>query len=310
MRRAGDEVYVEAALAELRDAALAECGLSRGRATPDLAAFVQAQGRAPWPAGVSHAYLLTERCDEVNDDGTRRRTHHEVVQVVDRSGAEALRESRIYYNPETESVSLRTARILRADGTLADAQLADAAPGRPSPRLLTFPALDRGDVLEIEYSVDRFRPDFFGDYFGAIIHLRRLAPIRRSRYVLITSQDRPHYLHLTGGAPPPAVREDPANRTVTRVWEMTDLPPIATEAFPPPDEELSPTVQVSTFRDWNALARWYWHLVAPQHAVTPAIRRQVELLTRGKTSDREKLAALYEFVTREVRNVALNIGEW
>jgi len=57
-----------------------------------------------------------------------------------------------------------------------------------------------------------------------------------------------------------------------------------------------PSVQVSTFRTWEEVGRWYGDLQKPEVAVTPAIRaKATEFDGPVLTGDDEKIRALYAF---------------
>jgi hypothetical protein len=97
--------------------------------------------------------------------------------------------------------------------------------------------------------------------------------------------------------------------TVAHVFEAQAVPAREPEPQQPWDKELLPQVQVSTFADWDAFARWYWGLVAPQHESDPDIAAKVEELCRGATSPEDKIRRIYEFVVTDVRyNAAWEFG--
>ena len=276
--------------------------------TTDLAALAEKATADDVPPGQSRVYLRHEQIDRVNADGTRQRMRHKIVHVLDQEGSADLRRTRIYYNPEIEAVTVQTARVRHADGRTGEAQPRTIHQSRYSLHVLDFPALTNGDLIEVRYSVDRFAQDFFGDYFGQIYRFRRTAPVRLARYVLVTPAKRRFYFHRTGGAPEPAVRQDPGAATTTRIWEMKDLAAIAEEPHMPPDADLSPSVQVSTFSDWDALAKWYWHLVKKQNIPTTRITDKVGELTAHMTDEEDKIRSIFAWVSREIRNVAWSFG--
>jgi tetratricopeptide (TPR) repeat protein len=57
------------------------------------------------------------------------------------------------------------------------------------------------------------------------------------------------------------------------------------------------------------LGKWFGGLVAPQAQVTPAIQAKAEELTRGKIGEREKIQALYEFVSQHFRYIGVSLGQ-
>jgi hypothetical protein len=70
----------------------------------------------------------------------------------------------------------------------------------------------------------------------------------------------------------------------------------------------SPDVQISSFRNWEEVGRWYWNLQKDRVAPTPVIRAKAAELTKGMTDDGAKLRALYSFVSTQYRYVGIAFG--
>jgi tetratricopeptide (TPR) repeat protein len=70
-----------------------------------------------------------------------------------------------------------------------------------------------------------------------------------------------------------------------------------------------PAIEVSSFRSWEEVGKWFGGLVAPQIQVTPVIQAKAEELTRGKASESEKIQALYEFVSQHFRYIGVSLGQ-
>ncbi len=276
--------------------------------TNALTKFVQSCKDYTPPHGHPLAYLLHEQEDTLNPGGTRMRTIHSIVRILDRNGIEDLQRKAIFFDSRIESVRVETAKVLRRDGSIAEARVIENYLGRPSPLVIEFPALGKGDVVELFYRVNRFRADFFGEYFGRIYRFRREAPVRLARYRLVTNTDGEFFFHRTNNAPRPIVTHAQDNTRTIRTWQMSELAPIESEPYMPPPENLSPAIQVSSFRDWNDLAKWYWHLIKDQNIATAPIREKVEELTRDRKSDTSKLAAIYNWVIRNIHNEAWEFG--
>jgi len=67
-------------------------------------------------------------------------------------------------------------------------------------------------------------------------------------------------------------------------------------------------VIISNFATYEAIGKAYWDRAADKVEVTPKIQAQADELTKGLTSPREQAEALYDWVARNVRYVALSIG--
>jgi hypothetical protein len=75
-----------------------------------------------------------------------------------------------------------------------------------------------------------------------------------------------------------------------------------------PYTEILGYVHVSTYKSWNDMGAWYWGLVKDQFTADNEVRKRVAEITKGKTTDREKVTAIYDYVVQKTRYVALEFG--
>jgi transglutaminase-like putative cysteine protease len=76
----------------------------------------------------------------------------------------------------------------------------------------------------------------------------------------------------------------------------------------PPRSVFDPGVWISNYADYAALARAYHEGAAPMAAVTPEIQALAEQITQGKTGTRAQVKAVYEWVVKNIRYVAIMVG--
>jgi transglutaminase-like putative cysteine protease len=67
-------------------------------------------------------------------------------------------------------------------------------------------------------------------------------------------------------------------------------------------------VLLSNYPSYDAIAKAYWDRATDKVQVTPKIQAQADELTRGLATPREQAEALYNWVSRNIRYVALSIG--
>jgi transglutaminase-like putative cysteine protease len=72
--------------------------------------------------------------------------------------------------------------------------------------------------------------------------------------------------------------------------------------------DFAPAVHVTTFADRAALATAYQAGARPKTEPTPAIRALAQELTAGAATERDKVRRLYNWVSRHIRYVSLEIG--
>ena len=65
---------------------------------------------------------------------------------------------------------------------------------------------------------------------------------------------------------------------------------------------------ITTFPSWQEVGEWYAGLERERRIPTTEVRAKAEEITRGAKSDLERVQALYEYVSRNIRYVSLSFG--
>jgi hypothetical protein len=174
---------------------------------------------------------------------------------------------------------------------------------------VNLPPIRPGDIVEIKARVDDRWPGFFGDYFGLEHVFVPEAGVgsKRQRLDVLLEQGREYYFQRVGGVPE-AKERILQDGTRLRTWEMRHVASYDIESLAPSPRETGPLVRISTYRDWNQFAAWWWDLIRKQTTITPPIRARVQQLVQGVDDPEEKLRRIYEFVTNQVRYKAWEFG--
>ena len=67
-------------------------------------------------------------------------------------------------------------------------------------------------------------------------------------------------------------------------------------------------MQLTTFESWQQLGDWYAGLEKDRRVPNDAVKAKAAELVQGKTTDMEKVKALYDFVSSDFRYVSLSFG--
>ncbi|MEO0326372.1 MAG: DUF3857 domain-containing protein, partial [Myxococcota bacterium] len=239
------------------------------------------------------------------------------TQIHDDEGARALRTHAIQFDPGSQRVDLRLARVHRADGSRLEAtQLYEQPLGEPWYRIyydtralvVVFPDLEPGDVVELRWRVDDVaHRNLFADYYGDLRFFQGFAPRAHVEYVLIAPEERA--LHFGAPELPGITRseERDAGLRITR-FVAEDVPALREEPAMPGMTEVAPYLHVSTYATWEEVGAWWWGLVQDQLTLDDGLRRTVRQLVRGKTSARDKVVAIHDWVVANTRYVGLEFG--
>jgi Flp pilus assembly protein TadD len=75
-----------------------------------------------------------------------------------------------------------------------------------------------------------------------------------------------------------------------------------------PPAEVRPDVQFTTFTSWAQVAAWYASLEKGRSDPTPEICAKTQELIQGRDTKLDKIAALYDYVAKNIRYVSISFG--
>ena len=248
-------------------------------------------------------------------DGTSERETSAVFRVQAEAGVQNLSVLRFQYGSANEAVDVDYVRVRKPDGTVVvtpayNIQDMPADVTRVAPmysdiheKHVAVKALGVGDTLEYLVRYRTLKPEVPGHFWFehaftniAIVQDEEVAiTVPRDKYVKASSPDLK-----------PQIKEEGSTRTY--LWKTANLVRKDTSNEPPKRFAPNPSVQVTTFRSWDEVGRWYDELQKPQIVVTPQIRAKATQLTKGLTSDDDKIRALYDFVSTRIHYISLSFG--
>jgi len=292
--------------------------------------------------------LLDHMVQKVYANGASSRTLHLIRRALTDSGVKELGSYPIYFEPEREKVRIKRARVIRSDGSVYDAPSPTIRQARGggssriygdySVQVLSFPSVDKGATIDLEYEVEETGKNIYVDYFGSQFYFGTYDPTLLTEYVLITPADRPFYSKITQPDERyrlpeflsvdvlPEVRSQSGNFFYEQhqddervwIWNFTRRPHIKREPNMPAVSELVPYVKVSTFASWDEMAKWYWNLIEDQFLLDEALRRKTDQLVQSYVekaglagqplSDLDIVKALNGFVNTQIRYLGLEFG--
>ena len=243
--------------------------------------------------------------------------HQYAVEVHDEEGARRFRTYSIQFDPDTQRIEIRGARVHRRGGRVLEAtQSFEQQLGEPWYRIyydtralvVVFPDLEPGDVIDLQYRLDDVaHRNMFADYYGDVHFFQGFTPVRRVDYILITPKARRFYFNRPSL---PQLRYSRTDRDDQRIhhYHATDVPAIRDEDGMPGMTEVAPYLHVSTYRSWEAVGRWYWGLIRDQLQVDDNLRRVVRELTADGADLTTKVQRIYDWVVSNTRYVGLEFG--
>lgn len=246
-------------------------------------------------------HVLRQRVVKAFDNGTTSEYVHEIVRVLREDGARRMAQWRPAYSYGSQRARVLSCVVHHPDGTTSQPRLSGG--------YVQIPSLRPGDVVDVRGRVDDTAPTFFGDYFGLEHYFVAPdgMPVARAQLTVVTTPGRDYRWQVQNGAPEPVVTAlDGGEQRYD--WQMLDLPRDEPEVARPLAKEWAPLARMTTYRDWDHFAGWWWNLIEKQIDVSNPMRAKVRELCRDAETPSQRLDAIYRFVTTDVRYEAWEFG--
>ncbi|MEN9797013.1 MAG: hypothetical protein RL653_709 [Pseudomonadota bacterium] len=270
--------------------------------------------------GEDAVQLVENHWVRVQPSGLSSHFRQVAVKVLTQRGADAWREFAISWSPARQELTVLRARVQKPDGALVES-FGDSERNMNEPwtgmyydaraRVLDFPQLEPGDVLELQYRVDDTAQDnLLSDYWGDVDYVKGMSPRVRYQYVVDMPRGRP--LHANAKRLPGlSARTEPLPDGGTRHhFSAQGLPRVVQEPGMPGLAEVAQPLHLSTYETWEQVGRYYWGLVRDQLVPGDELRRTVDTLLErvDRKNVQAVVDALYGFVVTQTRYVALEFG--
>jgi Domain of Unknown Function with PDB structure (DUF3857)/Transglutaminase-like superfamily len=177
-------------------------------------------------------------------------------------------------------------------------------------KVIQIPAADPGNILGYEYETEE-SPLVLQEVWD----FQDIHPVKDAKFTLVLPpgwEYKAWWRNHEEVAPASAG----ANRWQ---WTLSDVKGLRSESRMPPWPGVAGFMLVSfyppggaavdrTFRDWPQMGAWYSSLTRGRRDATPEIKQKVAALTANAKTPLERMAAIAEFMQRDIRYVAISLG--
>jgi tetratricopeptide (TPR) repeat protein len=301
-----------------------------------LRAQTKTQNPPPPPAAAKQKTDYSQEAVVIEDlqtsyrferDGTGQRDLTFRARVQSEAGVERLGQLVIGYSAANEKLEMDYVRVRKADGTVVNAAASDVqdltAPiAREAPiytdlrqKHVTVPGLRPGDVLEYRMVWTVHTPLAQNHFWvehnfikKGVIVLNDELTVNIPAASTVKLKNAPEFA--------PAIKEENDRRVYH--WKNANLKPDSeeqdkkkeeSEESEKEDEEIHPDVQLTTFQSWDEVGQWYADLQRDRIVPDEKIKIKAEEIINGRTTEKDKVRALYEFVAKNFRYVSLSLGQ-
>ena len=251
----------------------------------------------------------------VNADGSYSKLDTMTLRVNNEAGVARVAQQYVWFNRNMADVQILEAYTSTADGVRHDVQpeqIRDVQEARSfdapmfqdiQEKVIVFPAVEPGARVHLAYRKTQKQPIVPGEFSD--FTPPDLAPTRNFRLIYDLPADKPLYADARGFTTQRPVTRDGRTRYEYRYdkahFSRLERGSIAYVSY-------GDRLMVSTFPDYAAFAATYRESAADSGKSDAAITRLAQQLTAHDRTPRDQAKTLYDWVRRNVRYVAINVG--
>jgi hypothetical protein len=256
----------------------------------------------------------------INEDYTVDYTEYRLIKILNDRGKNKFAELHFDYDSTDEVVTIHFARTITADKKVVpvgEKHIRDVS------KYLNFPLYSNARVRIV--SLPEVSPGCFVEYrvtwhvmklvdekqFSAHFGIQGNEPIEFAYLHIDFPEDYPIRREISipeYSTYKPQLQQEPLGGTYCE-WTLKDIPEVVEEPQMPPIVDIIPHIDVSTFRSWDEIWKWWWPLVSDKWHPDRSIKQTAKKLVKDLKENEEKVAAIYHWVASQIRYVAVEYGE-
>src|SRR5262245_45524021 len=292
---------------------------------PEQAAEKAPPSEQKQPDYSQEAYVLEQMKTSYRfeKDGTGLREQSIRVKVQSDAGVENFGQLVFPYSSANEKLDIEQVSVRKPDGSVVTAQASavqdlTAPISREAPvytdlrqKHVTVPGLRPGDSLEYRVVWRITTPLAPNHFWFEHEFLKQNWIVLDERLEVDIPQDSAVKLKTEPGLDP-IIKLQQGRRVYS--WKHANLKRKEKDdekesKKEEPDEPKPPQVQMTTFKSWDEIGRWYAAMQRDRITPDDKIRAKAAEQSQGLNNDLEKVEALYKYVAKNFRYVSLSFGQ-
>ncbi len=276
--------------------------------------FISTQLHAEYKPSISIGE--TKETWEVHADASAVQTLESFIKIETQRGIDNHGQRTISYNSKLENLEVIDAYTLQEDGTkikvpkdairTTDDSVSDGAPmfSETKLKVIVYPNVKIGSQLYFKVRSVQHTPEFKGHF----LYSEYFSPhykYAKQEINFIVSDKLPMQIDskaLDGGL----ISESNHKKHYRYTYSQDSA--ITAEPFEVDSDDFSPHLIASTFNDYVEFGKAYEKGAASKVKVTPEIQKLADELTQGKSTEQAQVEALYHWVSKNIRYVAIYLG--
>jgi hypothetical protein len=253
---------------------------------------------------------------EFFEDGTSVTKSLYRIKIFNERGRNFASQS-ISYREGYQRVKILFANTIKPDGQIVPLNLGDVHDSSEYTgyefytdirvKKFTMPAVEDGCVIEYAYEIKNLKPLLSFDYSDNLF-LQNFFPIEKDVLeIVLPAGTELKYKNFNTDLVPEITSERNKKKYIFSNSKQKEIIP---ESRMPSllDRDTFPQLAFWTLDGWDVISKWYVNLVREQMKSDSELEKFTRELIEGKKTDEEKINVIFNFVSQNVRYIAVLLG--
>ena len=254
----------------------------------------------------------------IAENGAEEKLVTQIYYILNENGIEDFKAEKIDYNPDFDNVEIKIAKTIyrnQQEFEAFDIQTyslineEEKLYYKYNRKLVNFPKPKKDVVLVLQYHIwSRPESALKKTYFGDKIIGASFYPVLNKTYTLILPRNLKLYHNYRNFKTAPKLKTKTLKANKIYEWQLKNLSRIVYENPMPPIESSTPTIIVSTFRQWDEVGIWIDKLSKDQVSINDKMKEFVKKIMKKYKQKERIIEEIYNFVRDEIRYVGIEYG--
>ncbi|WP_457680958.1 DUF3857 domain-containing protein [Thermovibrio sp.] len=267
------------------------------------------------------AEILYDKCTvKFYPDGRSVWTEEKAVKILGKKGIQDFGEIVIPFSTEHQKLKVLYAYTITPSGKVVKPSksaynivyppFVSEAPiySDLKYQTISMPAVSVGSVIKYAYTITTFKP-YMKNNFWTTNYFQDFYPVKEASFTAYIPKGvyyKYKTYHIEPSLSKPKVKEEKGYEVLS--WNLRNLPPVEKENNMPPFGEIAKKVAITSIRSWNQVAKWYSGLAKDAVKPSKLVVETTLKVVKGKKSLENKIRAIYNFVSKNIRYVGMEFG--
>ena len=293
------------------------------RISPSLSALDKTYPIQP----IEAAEILNKRIvTEANETGEQTTTVYVAIRINHKSAVDDYSQINVRYNDYYETLKLDFANVLTSDGKLIPVKKdAIQIQSQSNENFYTdtknlafsLPLTYEGSAIEFQYTIKDSRKKINNEFFESYSFSHWETAVSTQRYradfthfseIIVTTPKTTKLHFQTSKAFNIKYKKEKSSSQISHTWSIRNIPSVTLQNYLPENIELTPSIDISTMKEWKKINQWASYLIEPKIKSNSTVKKIADRIREKTNNKLEQIKHVFNYMQENIRYVFAHLG--